>query len=280
MEQLRGQNFILCDLGNNHYAFVHRTFLEYFCAEAFVQQFEASLDLDFLRDRVFKPHWNDESWHETLCLVAGVIGKKSPAHVAQLVEFLLAQKDPTFEFHHVFLAARCCAELRNPRVLGKASENTLAALETLLRFDFPYFYERYEPEAERRNLLLAKTVAALINAQLLDQPVNWLKEKLANNDDGDVRRAVIQELIRGCKDDPDTLPLLKDRAVKDMSPTAKDEEWRGWARDSALQAIVSGWPDDPGTLPLLRNRTENDPTPWLREKARQLAAEIEARRKQ
>src|SRR5262249_44606994 len=45
VEQFRGQNFILCDLGNNHYAFVHRTFLEYFCAEAFVQQFEASLDL-------------------------------------------------------------------------------------------------------------------------------------------------------------------------------------------------------------------------------------------
>jgi hypothetical protein len=48
-------------------------------------------------------------------------------------------------------------------------------------------------------------------------------------------------------------------------------------RDVAIEAIARGWPNDPGTLPLLRERAENDPTPWLREKAKRLADEIEAR---
>src|SRR5262249_31700900 len=148
VEQLRGQNFILCDLGNDHYAFVHRTFLEFFCAEAFVQTFEASLDLAYLRDQVFSPYWRDESWHGTLCLSAGVIGKKSLAHVTRIIEFLLAQNDPTFEFHHLFLAARCCQELRNPRALGKKFEAMREAFEKLLRFDFPYYYEPWENESE------------------------------------------------------------------------------------------------------------------------------------
>ncbi|WP_287518581.1 hypothetical protein [Okeania sp. SIO2C2] len=32
MEQLRSRNFVLCFVGAEYYAFVHRTFLEYFCA--------------------------------------------------------------------------------------------------------------------------------------------------------------------------------------------------------------------------------------------------------
>ena len=32
IEQLRGRNFMLCSVGGLYYAFVHRTFLEYFVA--------------------------------------------------------------------------------------------------------------------------------------------------------------------------------------------------------------------------------------------------------
>ena len=42
VEQLRARNFILCDLGANSYAFVHRTFLEYFCATEIVHQFNVA----------------------------------------------------------------------------------------------------------------------------------------------------------------------------------------------------------------------------------------------
>ena len=45
IEELRTRNFILCDLGADSYGFVHRTFLEYFCAWEFVWQFKESQTL-------------------------------------------------------------------------------------------------------------------------------------------------------------------------------------------------------------------------------------------
>lgn len=41
IDQLRGRNFMLCAIGGRHYAFVHRTFLEYFCAMEIRTRFEA-----------------------------------------------------------------------------------------------------------------------------------------------------------------------------------------------------------------------------------------------
>ena len=46
VEQLRQRNFILCFVGADSYAFVHRTFLEYFCAADFVHQFNIAKTLD------------------------------------------------------------------------------------------------------------------------------------------------------------------------------------------------------------------------------------------
>lgn len=39
IEQLRSRNFILCFMGADYYAFMHRTFLEYFCASEFIERF-------------------------------------------------------------------------------------------------------------------------------------------------------------------------------------------------------------------------------------------------
>jgi hypothetical protein len=38
-----------------------------------------------------------------------------------------------------------------------------------------------------------------------------LKPCVRSDENGDVRRAAVQELARGWKDDPDTLALLRDR---------------------------------------------------------------------
>jgi len=220
--QLRLRNFILCYRGGGSYSFVHRTFLEYFCATVIHQRFVQKLDLDYLLHEIFAPHWRDEKWHEVLCLIVGQVAESSVEQVAQIIEFLLKQQqDKTSNFHHLFLAARFCQELRNPRTLGATFENVRAALEALLRFGFPYFYGQHEPEAERRNRMRAKTIAALVNAELLDQPVSWLKDRAVNDDDYDVRQAALRELARGWKDDPDILLLLRDRAANDYNWTVR-----------------------------------------------------------
>jgi len=65
IDQFRERNFILSLYGAGLYGFVHRAFLEYFCASSFVRDFEKAKGLDFegLRAATFDIHWQDESWH-------------------------------------------------------------------------------------------------------------------------------------------------------------------------------------------------------------------------
>ena len=74
----RSCNFMLCSAGGRSYAFVHRTFLEYFCAVEICQRFQIEQTLTFsqLKMEIFG-HWADESWHEVLCLLAGMIATLS-----------------------------------------------------------------------------------------------------------------------------------------------------------------------------------------------------------
>lgn len=59
----------------------------------------------------------------------------------------------------------------------------------------------------------------------------------------DVRGAAVEELARGWKSEPATLPLVKDRALSDDSEDV---------RQAAVQELARGWKSDPDTLPLLR----------------------------
>ena len=75
IDQLRTRNFILCDIGSNYYAFVHRTFLEYFCAWSYIWQFKETqkISIEEIKTEVYGKHWQDESWHEVLRLIAGML---------------------------------------------------------------------------------------------------------------------------------------------------------------------------------------------------------------
>jgi energy-coupling factor transporter ATP-binding protein EcfA2 len=89
IDQLRERNFILCLYGPQVYGFVHRTFLEYFCAAEIVDQFEKlqTLSFDELKTEIFLAHFRDETWHEVLRLICGIIDSK---FTGKLVEFLVS----------------------------------------------------------------------------------------------------------------------------------------------------------------------------------------------
>ncbi len=77
IEQLRERNFVLCRYGANLYGFIHRTFLEYFCAWSIVWKFNVKRELDIENLKIiFNEHWDDESWHEVLRLTCGMIDEK------------------------------------------------------------------------------------------------------------------------------------------------------------------------------------------------------------
>jgi HEAT repeat protein len=57
-----------------------------------------------------------------------------------------------------------------------------------------------------------------------------------SDEDWIMRLRAVQELVRGWKDDPETLPILKARAQSDENPDV---------RQSAVQELARGWKDDP-----------------------------------
>ncbi|MHC5719113.1 MAG: NACHT domain-containing protein, partial [Nostoc sp.] len=96
-EQLRSRNFILCFLGADYYAFVHRTFLEYFCAWEFVWQFKEtqSLSIEQLKTEIFGKHYQDDAWQEVLRLIAGMI---EPKFVSDIIDYLIEQNSENKSF--------------------------------------------------------------------------------------------------------------------------------------------------------------------------------------
>ncbi|NJR32793.1 MAG: hypothetical protein HC778_08320 [Chamaesiphon sp. CSU_1_12] len=147
--QLRHRNFILCYLGADSYAFVHRTFLEYFCAEEFVWQFEKdkTLTIDKLIAEVVSPHWQDETWHEVLQLICGSIEAN---FVAEIVEYLLDREIDRRAFlnehnhqekeglSNIILAANCFEEVRNKQEISSIQALLMKALQKEIEHEHPY----------------------------------------------------------------------------------------------------------------------------------------------
>jgi len=284
IEQLRIRNFILCFLGGESYGFVHRTFLEYFCAWEYVWQFKETqtLSIEQLIAEVFGKHWQDDYWHEVLRLIAGMIDAK---FVEKIIEYLIKQKIHRRELiadnqplgkewiQNLLLAANCFAELRNK------SASIANQLQTTLKQEVEQVYpHQFDAEAADAIVSAIATVG-----QNNPQTLKWLKSRLQfdsnpyirkyalkaiaqygqnnsdtlplfrqkaqSDEDRDVRQAAIVEIARGWKDDPDTLQLLKERANFDQS---------GIVRSAAVVEIAHGWKDNLHTLLLFQQKAKSD----------------------
>jgi len=217
IQQLRERNFILCYRGADTYGFVHRTFLEYFCALEIVNRFESERTLSFeqLRDEVFGQHWHDETWHEVLSLICGSLNAK---FAEEMVLFLLSQDRDRNEFleqerlqwqdkrlvpdglTHVFLAAYCFSEIRHP------SESVACQLLQRLK------EETCEKDGIKLDLDTAEMVCFSIaeNFKYKLGAFQWLKERIEFTDDYVILTAAILAISYFFKDDPETLPWLKE----------------------------------------------------------------------
>jgi predicted NACHT family NTPase len=255
IEQLRTRNFILCFLGADYYAFVHRTFLEYFCAWEFVWRFEKerSLTLDDLKTEVFGKHWQDESWHEVLRLIAGMIESK---FVGEIINDLITQKGEAEKFINAFLAAECLVEVRNRRDIKKTAEQLLNYLKDLLKFgNFQLALEQENIEEAQLILEIHDKALSAVATTWQDDPdtLPMLKQWATSDDNWDVRLTAVRELAKGWKDHPDTLPMLKQWATSENGSLV---------RGAAVQELAKGWKDDPDTLPMLKQSATSDNN-WL-----------------
>jgi hypothetical protein len=448
IEQFRERNFILSLYGANVYGFVHRAFLEYFCAAAFVNKFEKTqeITLEELKSEVYGRHYEDQTWHEVLRLICGMIDEKFAGGIIDYLTNDLQRplsaysaKQPPW---NIVLAVQCLSELRNPSVaaesakslleiicslfevgapsnnfqlfvfleqriesaieiignkwpyreqliqwlkdtnlaqggwfyadffghfvgsIGKGLEEVYQALENYLidddenyrcvaisalakgwnhippimriLCDFsrddssenvrgiavlllnkyfknskqnfliasdriindPSSYVRHmsiftledaqnEPEAlkllhqsaenEPNSFVRASAISSLSNFEENERTFSLLRSLAVNDSSGAVRRSAIEALSKGYRDYPQTLSVLHDRAANDESPSTDYPETKYGVRGVAIKAIAQYWPSHPETLKLLRERAENDPTLWLRERAKKLADELEAK---
>ena len=292
IEELRTRNFILCYLGADSYGFVHRTFLEYFCAWEFVWQFKETqiLTIEQLIIEVFGAHWQDESWHEVLRLICGMI---EPKFVAEIIDFLLEQKidrnnfigkdswdQGTFKkeaLGNILLAANCFTEVRNKNLITTTSEQLLKVLKDEIK-------QESQPSFSRE---LSRTLMSVITTNWKENPdtLLWLKDYSLHGTNESVGRAAVNAITQFWKEDPDTLPWLKDFYLKIENPQVRQavtniilEKWKGdpdilpWLKDCALHrgngmiavAISIAWKEDPNTLPWLKNRALQDEDPNVR----------------
>ncbi|MGL5835519.1 MAG: NACHT domain-containing protein, partial [Waterburya sp.] len=290
IEQLRTRNFILCDIGSNYYAFVHRTFLEYFCAWWYIWQLEAQkITIEQIKTEVFGNHWQDESWHEVLRLIAGMI--LEPKNVGEIIEYLLAQNGESANFANLFLAADCLAEVRNRKPITGIADKLLEKLKQFAQ-QSRQLIKRIEQEDlnaklskkiinaiatnwknEPNTLIWLKTclkfdsqsyvsqsAVRAIAREWHDNPdtLPWLKQRAQSDGNEYVRSIAVQELARGWHDDPDTLPILKQHAQSDGNSVV---------RSIAIQELARGWHDDPDTLPILQQRAKSDNSYYFRSTA-------------
>jgi energy-coupling factor transporter ATP-binding protein EcfA2 len=259
IDQLRTRNFILCYLGADSYAFVHRTFLEYFCAWEFVWQFKETqtLTVERLKNEVFAPHWQDESWHEVLRLISGMIDAK---FVADMIDYLLSQQvdksmysqretlvqqktrgrktalnktrrqklkkqnEEWIEMSNLFLAVSCFAEVRNKQLINPTSIQLIRKMQYEIEKDN---FSSIGSEVVVKIISLLASVGHDNSATLL-----YLKDYL-NTSRSVVRRAIIQSISQGWQYDPDTLQMLryyaendKDLSIRLMSSTILIENFQ------------------------------------------------------
>jgi len=261
IQQLRDRNFILCYRGADTYGFMHRTFLEYFCAVEIVHRFEKQRTLTFeqLRDEVFGQHWQDETWHEVLRLICGAI---DPKFAGELIEFLMTREiddaEPDLfsqaQIKNLFLATQCLVEVENPKSIAIISNQLLALIK-----------EKVEDEAINRIVFEAVIQMAELVATAWSEDgdvLSWLQACLNISTDAPSWWGpyfAMVAIVRGWRNSIDILPLLK---------TVAQREGDSMAAQAAVEALVKDWRDDPETLSILKNLlTQRDENTNVRQAA-------------
>jgi hypothetical protein len=104
-------------------------------------------------------------------------------------------------------------EVRKRNESGSITGEVLDRVKTLVRFDLNFFCQPWDEEGARGFVIRPRAVSmvALIWRDA-SATRTWLKHRATSDSDWSVRRSAIQELARGWKEDPDTLPMLKELA--------------------------------------------------------------------
>jgi hypothetical protein len=291
IQQLRERNFILCHRGADTYGFMHRTFLEYFCAVEIKERFNkrgipGGLTFKELRDEFFGNHWQDETWHEVLALVCGNINAK---FVEQLIEFLLNLDGNLLR---IYLAVDCLTEVSNRssildidrKLCEKVKElSTLGCRKWVRARAIECMAKGWPGNPEVLELLLARinagehpvvlnSLVPVIASKWHDSPeiVTHLKEFSQSHHDPLVRDLSIGELAKGWHNQPEKLDVfsflcecIASEAYRD-SLNSNISLGIGHPKAAAIQSLITYYSNRSETFGLLCDRAIHDSGGYIR----------------
>jgi HEAT repeat protein/energy-coupling factor transporter ATP-binding protein EcfA2 len=166
IEQFRKRNFILCLYGADYFGFIHRTFLEYFCADAIVEKFnDHELNIDSLKEKFYSKYWENKTWHEVLRLICGMKDKIA----GNLIEHLINIYSPKYYGNrlpwNIVLAIKCLNEVRVLESLNEPSKELLLRIFELFKIS-------------HRNEYIASFIAEEIVPSAKTVGTNWPNRNL------------------------------------------------------------------------------------------------------
>ena len=290
IEQFRERNFILSLYGANVYGFVHRAFLEYFCATAFKNKFEKTqeMTLEEIKHDVYGAHLKDRSWHEVLRLICGMIDER---FAGEIIDYLtIATPESQSQPWHIALAIQCLSEVRNLSTIADSAKRLLEAVCLLFSSEM----EREFPEAYA---FLKEPIVASIEMIGPNWPhrillAEWLKQLKFNPDflwlyiesfgnfvgsvghgldevrqvilnyavynDPDYRMMALFALAKGWRTDPQVFSLMLDHAANDESEDV---------RRTVVDALSEHFHDEAQAYSMLLDRAVNDESNVVRSAA-------------
>jgi energy-coupling factor transporter ATP-binding protein EcfA2 len=130
VDQLRERNFILCLYGAPVYGFVHRTFLEYFCAAEIFDRLQPGaiqgLSPEELKENIFRAHYKDSAWHEVLRLICGMV---KPLIAGELINATVPEREEAFvKTNDLIFAVQCLAEVADLNQITDTAQRVLEGL--------------------------------------------------------------------------------------------------------------------------------------------------------
>ena len=240
--QLRERHHVLCWLGGQSFAFVHRTFLEYYAALHLQQQWEAGHTTQAQLVQLFLQRAYRDSWDEVLQLVSGML----PSEVMYpCLDALVGDGRAWWPLRDFSLG--CLTQLQKRDETTAAERLTRVALEAAVRRSgHPLYTERLAqlwPDDRTRTLLegaalhdedIVAAAVCELGARWPDGRTRAVLEQVALLTSGLKSAGAVVLLSRRWKDDR-TRGVLERIATTGTS----DASWNAAA--TALEALEREW---------------------------------------
>jgi len=292
VNQLRERNFVLCLYGADVFGFIHRTFLEYFCATDIVNKFDNhELNIENLKKDYYEKYWEDPTWHEVLRLVCGMKEK----FAGDIIECLMRVYDPQ-QFGdrppwNIVLAIKCLSEIRSPNSISGTAKKLLEKIVKLFEMvrwtqDINQFLaEEVVPAAKmvgdkwpHRDIIIDQ----FSRSQIYMRYFSFKHETLGSQDVDLNLNITWTEFIAGVGSKSKTLHKEALRKINNNEYSSllgvlilgkyepKDEDLFSlfsdlsaksiyhFVRSTAVQELARGWHEDPETLNIIKQRGMTD----------------------